>query len=550
MFNLKYRLILAVIVLHSFCCALESMEKEQQANFELVGTSKTRYKVTKSAIALSKLLDDSIQDIHFDSSQPIEIEIDDRVLGLLVSCLEKIAPIVRTEDEHAYNQAVAKTLEPLFTKQKSPKKGDIGSASDILLLKGYYFSDISLLLRESNRLNIPSIIDYLIKYIADYLLTCKDLNEMSSVIKQIEELAPDIKKLIKEQLIGKESNKQLCTKLIACTAVVLTGHIDWVSSVAFSSDGKYALTGSWDATARIWDIKTGEMIIELKGHTYKVSSVAFSPDGKYALTGSYDNTARIWDVNTGKTVKELKSHTDMVSSVAFSADSKYAMTGSWDQTARIWDVNTGKTIKELIGHTDKVSSVAFSVDGKYAITGSNDCTARIWDLNTGKAVKELKGQIDRVTSVAFSADGKYVITGSEDYTARIWNVSTGQTIKELKGHIRWVYSVAFSTDGKYALTGSCDRTARIWDITLDKLSLPELVLLIKLDQLNGEVAENAYFKEIFGTLPEALKPIYLDRVKQEPSIIKRYKKPLSIAAALTVATISGYLFFKWQSNRD
>ena len=134
----SYRLVFAVIVLQSFCCALESMEKEQPASFELLSTSKTRYKVIRPAIALSKMLDDSIQDIHFDSSQPIEIEIDDRVLGLLVSCLEKIATIACTEDELAYNQAVAKALEPLFTKQESPKKGDIGSLSDILFLKDYF----------------------------------------------------------------------------------------------------------------------------------------------------------------------------------------------------------------------------------------------------------------------------------------------------------------------------------------------------------------------------------------------------------------------------
>lgn len=38
----------------------------------------------------------------------------------------------------------------------------------------------------------------------------------------------------------------------------------------------------------------------LKGHADSVCSIAFSPDGTKIATGSYDNTARIWDVETGE----------------------------------------------------------------------------------------------------------------------------------------------------------------------------------------------------------------------------------------------------------
>eukprot|EP00218_Dolichomastix_sp_CCMP3274_P011428 CAMPEP_0170145970 /NCGR_PEP_ID=MMETSP0033_2-20121228/27358_1 /TAXON_ID=195969 /ORGANISM="Dolichomastix tenuilepis, Strain CCMP3274" /LENGTH=44 /DNA_ID= /DNA_START= /DNA_END= /DNA_ORIENTATION= len=37
----------------------------------------------------------------------------------------------------------------------------------------------------------------------------------------------------------------------------LTGHTDWVISVAFSPDGAFLATGSIDKTARVWDAKTG-----------------------------------------------------------------------------------------------------------------------------------------------------------------------------------------------------------------------------------------------------------------------------------------------------
>ena len=70
--------------------------------------------------------------------------------------------------------------------------------------------------------------------------------------------------------------------------------MDVVIAVAFSPDGQIALTGSWDNTARLWDVKTGQPRGAALKHEGRVHAVAFSPDGQTALTGSVDNTARLW----------------------------------------------------------------------------------------------------------------------------------------------------------------------------------------------------------------------------------------------------------------
>ncbi|MDX6296006.1 MAG: hypothetical protein QOH50_5265 [Kribbellaceae bacterium] len=58
----------------------------------------------------------------------------------------------------------------------------------------------------------------------------------------------------------------------------LEGHSSGVSSVAFSHDGKQVVSGSWDATVRLWDAVTGAALQTLEGRTGWVESVAFSPD--------------------------------------------------------------------------------------------------------------------------------------------------------------------------------------------------------------------------------------------------------------------------------
>jgi WD40 repeat protein len=263
----------------------------------------------------------------------------------------------------------------------------------------------------------------------------------------------------KTVLTGSYDNTARLWNLQGNTVQEFRWHNGWVYDVAFSPDGKTILTGSKDRTARLWD-RQGNTVQEFKGHTDAVHLLAFSPDGKTILTGSWDNTARLWDLR-GKTVQKFKGHKNFISSVAFSPDGKTILTGSWDNTARLWDLQ-GNKVQEFKGHTENVSSVAFSPDGKTILTGSWDNAARLWDLQ-GNKVQEFKGHTENVSSVAFSPDGKTILTGSKDKTALLWDLQ-GNTVQEFKGCTEEVFYVAFSLYGKTILIGSNDSTARLWDL--------------------------------------------------------------------------------------
>ena len=292
---------------------------------------------------------------------------------------------------------------------------------------------------------------------------------------------------------------------------ILKGHTNSITSVSFSNDGEFIISGSSDCSIRVWDAKTGiQRGRPLCGHTFGVTSVALSPDGNFLVSSSVDRTIRIWDINNGdccltcnsdgsiysvsfngkyivagstdgtirildvdtgiEACPPLVGHTSSVNSVTFSPDGRYIVSGSSDKTIRLWDTSTGVEVcPSFEGHTSSVNSVSFSPDGRYIVSGSSDETIRIWDASTGvEMCPPFKRHTSSVNSVSFSPDGRYIVSGSSDKTIRLWDASTGvEVCPPLEGHTSSVESVSFSPDGRFIASGSADRTVRVWDINMN-----------------------------------------------------------------------------------
>jgi len=150
-------------------------------------------------------------------------------------------------------------------------------------------------------------------------------------------------------------------------------HNGSVSTVDFSPDGKYVVSGSDDGTARVWEAASGVEGARVN-HADGVWPVAFSPDGIYVISGC-DETARVWEAASGVEVARI-THDDIVRSVAFSPDGEYVVSGSWDGTARVWEAASGVEGARMT-HQGYVWSAIFSPNGKYVVSGSDDGTARV-----------------------------------------------------------------------------------------------------------------------------------------------------------------------------
>ncbi|MBY0524155.1 MAG: protein kinase [Gemmataceae bacterium] len=249
-------------------------------------------------------------------------------------------------------------------------------------------------------------------------------------------------------------------------------HENFVMGAAFSVDGQMVATASSDRTARIWNVGTGKPVGAPLKHAAVVSAVAFSPDNRRVATACYDDTAQIWDIATGQRVGKRMEHQQPVTAIAFSPNGQTIVTGSFDQTAQLWDANSGERMDKVryppMQHADTVMAVAFSPDGKKIVTGGGRLTraALVWDADTCKQIGKPLMHRDRVGAVAFGRNSTTVLTGSWDQTARLWNLESGEAIGIPLPHRGEVRSVAFCSDGLTLLTGCSDGTARLWNAAL------------------------------------------------------------------------------------
>lgn len=243
---------------------------------------------------------------------------------------------------------------------------------------------------------------------------------------------------------------------------VLRGHTSEINRIAWSPDGRYLASPSYDMTIRIWDVSRGKCVSVLKGHKDAVISVAWSPDGQRLASASGENLIRLWDTASGKQhLQMLKGHTNIVWSVAWSPDGQHLASASDDKTIRLWDATSGKHLRTLEGHNGAVFGVAWSPDGQHLASASNDKTIRVWDVTNGKHLRILEGHHDTVISVAWSPDGQNLVSASKDKTIRVWKVASGKALHVLEGHSTPLSCIAFSAGGRWLASNDYD-TTRLW----------------------------------------------------------------------------------------
>jgi WD40 repeat protein len=195
----------------------------------------------------------------------------------------------------------------------------------------------------------------------------------------------------------------------------LTGHSNWVTSVAWNEDGTLLASGSCDETVKIWDMSSGSAVEKctLKGHSDWVKSVAWSPDGKTLASGSEDATVRLWDAESGEEKGTLKGHV-----------------ASWQQM----DAGT----KALATKVKEGGSAGGNRSGQYIVTAEGDMVYVYLATSEGEKHGESLAAFRSPSNVAHvCCRGTCVVVGCDDGQVRMG--CEGRVATTVRSHFPRLY---------------------------------------------------------------------------------------------------------------
>lgn len=265
---------------------------------------------------------------------------------------------------------------------------------------------------------------------------------------------------------------------------VQLGHSSYVTSLVYSSDGKYLLSASDDKTMKLWDAETGREIKTMTGSAEDINTIAISPEVKYAVSTGYSRIINIWNIENGNKTDTIEIEDASFSSdIAYSPDGKYIAVGGTQAglyTVFIFNMASKELVRILNGHQDEIRSVAFSRDGKYLVSvsggwesplsdggvaeKSKDNSVRLWEVSTGRELKIFTGHTSPVYAVSFSLDGKKIYSAGYDSTVRIWDIRTGKNEYRFKGNGIFK-TLTVSPDGTTLAAAGYPSVLYIWDIS-------------------------------------------------------------------------------------
>ncbi|MFO0919351.1 MAG: Gfo/Idh/MocA family oxidoreductase [Planctomycetaceae bacterium] len=262
-------------------------------------------------------------------------------------------------------------------------------------------------------------------------------------------------------------------KVAVPQVAALSPFADWITSLAFSPDGKTLAVGTKDSVSLV-DVEQKKPRASLSGMKGQVRALAFSPDGQQLVVGSYQ-TVQLWNPLAAERVHEFKGHRGYVTGAAFAPDGKRFVTSSEDETVRVWSVDQSEPIAVLKGHSYPVNGVAWSPDGRWIATAAGDDTrttkrgeVKLWDAATGQEVFNLADHAKAVYAVAFSPDSATLASAGLDEKVILTNRESHQPLGYFGDHQRPVNCVVFHPDGKTLISGSGGRfegghTVKLWN---------------------------------------------------------------------------------------
>ncbi|BES99255.1 u3 small [Nesidiocoris tenuis] len=251
-----------------------------------------------------------------------------------------------------------------------------------------------------------------------------------------------------------------------------------ITCLAVSDDGKFAFTGSKDASIVKWCLTERKKIACVPPkhknpsnpnlHSSSILCLALSSDSRYLAAGDKGSEIRMWDANSLAFIFTFKGHRAAVTGLAFCRNAQNLYSASADKTVKVWSVAERAYVETLFGHQAPISSLDFLAKDRVVTGGGSDMSARVWKIDEESQLI-FNGHQKSVDQVRKLSDVHFVSCG-DDGLVCVWGVNKKKPLHKIptahgidsSGESRWIVSVACVTNTEIFASGSSDGFVRLW----------------------------------------------------------------------------------------
>lgn len=226
-----------------------------------------------------------------------------------------------------------------------------------------------------------------------------------------------------------------------------------ISSIGFNAKQEYFATAGVSKRIKIYDIQNVLEdrfripcpILELTWRS-KLSDLDWSKqENAHLATSDYDGMISVWDIDSGQNILEYDEHEKRAWSVNFSkTDASLLASGSDDGTVKVYSTKQTRSVLTVETVANVCSVQYHPTNFHYIAVGCSDHNAYVYDLrNINQPVTVLSGHKRAISYAAYSKDSE-LLTASTDNTLRLWNVADGTTTRVLSGHMNQKHFVGLA----------------------------------------------------------------------------------------------------------
>lgn len=223
----------------------------------------------------------------------------------------------------------------------------------------------------------------------------------------------------------------------------INGHSSEVTDVAPDSLNQTFASCGADKITFIWDIASTKITRRLRGHTHKINCVCFGGNSSILLTGSFDKTVKIWDLRARNfsAIQTLDDFKDGVSCI-YTTDNEIIVSSS-DGSLYTYDVRSGMVQTDKVGKA--ITNFVLSQDGKCAVAACLGGRIHMLERSSGDVLNIYSGHLHTQYKVecALSPNDEHIVCGSEDGDIYVYDILNSKPIKRLRKHTTLCCSLTF-----------------------------------------------------------------------------------------------------------